>query len=112
MKKLLLSALARAAVIPAAKQYIARRDRTEHPEGTFDKAGRWYPTVSEKLNTSAFRSPSREWPYSYMLACRSLAHVAALHGLSSPDELLAVRRAVRQLDAAASAAAPALVASA
>jgi hypothetical protein len=62
-----------------ATVYAARRDRLVHPEGTFDDAGRWYP--SDRENTAGLggiRSPSRAWPYSYMIACRTRKHVAEL----------------------------------
>ena len=59
--------------------YIARRDRRIHPVGTFDNAGRWYPSDAEDCGVSnSHRSPSRSYPYSYMTACRSRRHVAAL----------------------------------
>lgn len=60
--------------------YEARRDRWVHPEGTFDGAGRWYPSDTEDADgfTSSIRSPSRAWPYSYMVAARTKKHVTAL----------------------------------
>lgn len=80
----------------AAREYIARRDRHTHPDGDFDSAGRWYPAESEACACcDSVRSPSRSWPYSLLVHCRSLAHVAALHGV----EPLALRRAARELDA-------------
>lgn len=79
----------------AAKQYIRRQDRSEHPDGKFDNAGRWYPDDIEELDTDMYRSPSRAYPYSYMLACRSLEHIAKLNGFSKKNELLAIKRIVR-----------------
>lgn len=79
----------------AAAQYIARKDRTEHPDGEFDNAGRWYPDETEKLNTDMYRSPSRAYKYSYMLACRTVEHVANLHGFTNKDELLAIKRVAK-----------------
>ena len=64
--------------VKAAVTYLRRRDRHEHPEGTFDSAKRWYPDGSENLNTGRYRTPSRRWPFSYQLACRSLQHCCAL----------------------------------
>lgn len=59
--------------------YEARRDRQVNPEGHFDGAGRWYPTDREDAGvTRTLRSPSRAWPYSYMVGCRTRKHVAAL----------------------------------
>lgn len=59
--------------------YAALRDRRIHPEGEFDKAGRWYPSTEENCGVSSvIRSPSRRWPHSYMHACRTRKHVQAL----------------------------------
>ena len=91
--KLLLSQSAH----EAATKYIKRRDRIEHPIGTFDNAGRWYPNDAERLNCSMFRSPSRSYPYSYMLACRTIPHIAHLYHLNSKAELLAVKRVIKAL---------------
>lgn len=79
----------------AARTFIARRDRTAHPAGSFDKAGRWYPSESETCACcSSVRSPSRSFPYSYMTHCRTMAHVANLFGVSATD----LRKEVRRLD--------------
>ncbi len=59
--------------------YLARRDRAVNPEGRFDNAGRWYPSDREDAGVSSvLRSPSRAWPYSYMVGCRTRKHVAVL----------------------------------
>jgi hypothetical protein len=69
--------------------YDARKDRDVHPEGTFDKAMRWYPSDREDCGGSGtrVRSPSRKWPYSYMLRCRTKDHVRTLvrAGLAGAD---------------------------
>jgi hypothetical protein len=65
--------------VNAAITYIRRRDRDEHPAGSFDSAKRWYPDPSENLNTAYYRSPSRSWPFSYMHACRTAQHCSHLH---------------------------------
>lgn len=76
----------------ATIDYTSRKDRTSHPDGTFDKAGRFYPSDSETCSCcSGLRSPSRAYPYSLMLHCRTIKHVAHLHGVS-PTEL---RKAIR-----------------
>jgi len=56
--------------------YLARKDRLTNPTGEFDNAGRWYPSDDENADkyTSGIRRPSRKWPYSYMLAARTLKH--------------------------------------
>ena len=56
--------------------YFALKERLIHPEGEFDKQGRWYPSDEENCGVSrTHRSPSRAYPYSYMTACRSRKHV-------------------------------------
>lgn len=68
--------------------YEARRDRQVNPEGSFDNAGRWYPTDREDAGvSSSLRSPSRAWPYSYMVGCRTRKHVTVLvsRGLAGQD---------------------------
>lgn len=77
--------------------YAARRDRAVHPEGSFDDAKRWYPSAREDANGdgSRTRSPSRAWPYSYMLRCRTREHCRvlverALAGNDVPDDVRAV----------------------
>lgn len=58
--------------------YIALKERKIHPEGSFDRQGRWYPTAAENVNLDHIREPSRRYPFSYMTACRTLRHVKAL----------------------------------
>ena len=89
--------------------YAARRDRLVNPEGSFDSAGRWYPSAAEDCGGDGrcVRTPSRAWPYSYMLRCRTRQHVsalvaAALAGESVPcDVAEAVRAAVQPVALAA-----------
>ena len=79
----------------AAREYISRRDRVQYPEGAFDSAGRWYPSKEEHCTCcDLVRAPSRHWPYSLMLHCRTLRHIARLYNVSL-DELV---RAVKVLD--------------
>lgn len=80
----------------AAQRYLRRRDRVEHPEGRTDNAGRWYPAESENFDASHYRSPSRSWPWSYMIACRTIAHCAMLERI--PELLGEVRKEARRLD--------------
>jgi hypothetical protein len=60
--------------------YEPRRDRTAHPDGSFDSGGRWFPTEAEDAGDVAgeVRSPSRRWPYSYMIRARSRKHCQVL----------------------------------
>lgn len=60
--------------LAALVRYERRQARIEHPSGSFDKAKRWYPTGRDEEVIDAGRSPSRSYPNSYNLACRSLAH--------------------------------------
>lgn len=79
----------------AARTFIARRDRSSHPSGKFDNAGRWYPSEAETCDCcSSVRSPSRAHPYSLMVHCRTLKHVANLYGVKESD----LRKEVRRLD--------------
>lgn len=55
--------------------YEAMRNRQIHPDGKFDNAGRWYPSEAECIGLANIRSPSRNWPYSYLVACRTRKHV-------------------------------------
>lgn len=56
--------------------FISRRDRNTHPDGHFDKAGRWWPSAEEECDCcDNIREPSRRWPYNYLVHCRSAAHV-------------------------------------
>jgi len=65
------------AVIQAAKEYLSRKERKTHPDGDFDKAGRWYPSGAEKCKAcSSVREPSRAYPFSIMTHCRSIGHIA------------------------------------
>ena len=60
---------------------------------------RWYPDASESLDTSNYRYPSRRYPWSYMLACRTLAHCARLERCT---DLLLARRIATVIDKAVS----------
>lgn len=84
-------------VLKAAQEYLNRRDRISHPSGSFDKASRWYPSESDRCDCcDAIRSPSRAFPYSYMVHCRTAQHVANLRGVDVRE----LRRAARQIEKA------------
>lgn len=71
-------------VLNAVKMYEDLQSRKIHPAGKFDKAGRFYP--SEKFSCcSNIRSPSRAFPYSYMVHCRTLGHVCNQSGVLLAD---------------------------
>lgn len=84
----------------AAQVFILRRDRKANPEGWFDRAGRWYPSDDEScLCCCALRDPTRRWPYSLMLHCRTAKHVARLIGVGVKD----LQCATKAMDAALAA---------
>ena len=58
------------------KVHALLRDRKIHPCGYFDKAGRWHSDNSDLIKV---RPPSRSWPYSQMIACRSKKYVTACY---------------------------------
>lgn len=60
--------------LAALIRYERRQSRKEHPAGSFDKAKRWYPAGRDEEVMLGGRSPTRSYPNSYNLACRSLAH--------------------------------------
>jgi hypothetical protein len=88
------------AIEPTTEDYVRavwqdRHDRTTHPEGRSDNGSRWYPSDREDCDGSGSnaRGPSRAWPWSYMLRCRSRDHVrnlvaAALRGEDVPPDVI------------------------
>jgi len=66
--------------------YRKRQNRKEHPDGEFDRSGRWYPSEKEKCQCCHnVRSPTARWPYSLMRHCRSIEHIAHLFGVDVHD---------------------------
>jgi hypothetical protein len=62
----------------AVSDYAKLKSRDNHPEGIFDKVGRWYPNI--RLTCCGnIRSPSRNFPLSLNKHCRSAEHVANIH---------------------------------
>lgn len=81
----------------AVAAYQARQVRDEHPDGYFDGAGRWYPDDDEhQACCRLIRRPTRTYPYSLLLHCRSAEHVAEVHDVSVTE----LRRALRAVAAA------------
>ena len=77
---------------PTEALYALRKIRASHPEGRFDNAQRWYPNLVEDADGdgSKARSPTRTWPFSYMLRCRTRQHCKVfieryLAGYAVPD---------------------------
>jgi len=79
----------------AAVRYLRRRDRQEHPKGETDPGGRWWPDGTEHLDETEYRTPSRKWPWSLMIACRTVKHCAALEGA----DIRETRRLSKLIDA-------------
>jgi len=66
----------------AAIEYYNRKNRISHPSGHFDKAGRWYPADREKCDCCyGIREPSRAYPLSNNMHCRTIVHIANLYGV-------------------------------
>ena len=66
----------------AVRDYLARKNRTAHPDGEFDKRGRWYPDAHEQRECcSGISQPTASYPYPLMIHCRTVEHVATLHGV-------------------------------
>jgi len=66
----------------AAAVWRDRQARRAHPDGRTDKAGRWHPSPDEiQTCCSRIRGPSRAFPWSLMLHCRTARHVARLYGV-------------------------------
>lgn len=84
----------------AATRYIRRKNRSERPEGCFDRAKRFW--LSEDLPCCRVRTPSRAHPFSELSHGRTIVHVA---NLESAD-LKAVRRLVRLIEVAKDVACP------
>ena len=64
----------------ALECYLRRQSRVSHPEGRTDNGGRFYPSESELCECcDSIRSPSRSYPWSYMIHCRTIPHIANLY---------------------------------
>lgn len=78
----------------AVVAFVARADRTAHPDGRFDRARRWEPSGDERQDCCALiRRPSAAYPYSLMKHCRSVEHIARLFDV----EARLIRRATRKV---------------
>jgi len=77
-----LSAKRKERLEQACQEYHNRKARISHPDGEFDRGGRWYADETEEQDCcKSIRNPSRSYPYSMNLHCRSLEHVASLFGV-------------------------------
>ena len=77
-------------IADAVRVYLDRQSRVQHPDGRFD-GGRWFPSDIESQSCCGVRSPSRSWPWSLMLHCRTLRHVARLCDVSEAELRSATR---------------------
>ena len=71
--------------------YLQLKERKIHPSGSFDKAGRWFADRQEAV--AHIRSPSRAYPYSEMVACRTKKYVRFVQeatGAETEEALLLV----------------------
>lgn len=76
--------------LSAAVEHVKRQVRDSHPEGTFDKQGRFH--IDEGCSCcSSIRTPSRKFPYSHMTHGRSIEHCAVLMGVGLEDAKNALR---------------------
>ena len=82
-------------IFSAAAMYLALRDRTAHPRGSFDQAGRFFLDVRHEC-CEGLRPPSRNHPYPQMTHGRSLRHVCHGHGAAAYIPI--VRKIVVELD--------------
>ncbi len=80
----------------AALEFVLRQDRKHHPDGKFDNGGRWYPSETERCECcDHIRYPSRAYPYSLMVHCRTAKHVASLYGV----DVKALKREAKRIRA-------------
>ena len=92
-----LSPEAVASSVEALRLHFQRAARADHPDGTFDKAGRWYPSEGETCACcSGLRAPTRAYPLSYNSHCRSLEHCENLADADHADVLTVRRQLVAQ----------------
>jgi hypothetical protein len=70
------------AVIAAAIEHLQLKARVIHPRGTFDSAKRWYPDTQYAC-CEHIRCPSRNFPFSLIVHCRTVEHVAAEYDVNA-----------------------------
>jgi hypothetical protein len=62
--------------------FIELHHRVLNPDGSFDKQGRWYPDI-QCPHCASIRAPSRAFPYSLLVHCRTAKHVYHAHRLGT-----------------------------
>jgi len=68
--------------------YKMLQEREIHPHGTFDSGGRFYAEHNDLIDV---RAPSRAWPHSHMIACRTLKYVKKVYDkfkIETKEELI------------------------
>jgi len=76
-----------------ALEALQRKHRIRHPSGKFDNAKRWYPDEMERCDCcEGIRSPSRSYPYSLMVHCRSTSHMSSVSGYTTATIKWAMKR--------------------
>lgn len=80
--------------VQAELAWMARKARAVHPRGTFDSAKRFFPDEASEGGTPSVRKPSRKWPFSYMLGCRTRAWCAQLPAATRLEDAAAGARLV------------------
>ena len=80
------------AIEMAAKSYLRRQSRVDHPVGEFDFAGRWHPGREERCKVcGCVRKPSQAFPYSRSQHCRTALHIANVHKVDRVELLRAAK---------------------
>lgn len=76
----------------AVSVYLERQDRVSHPDGSFERDRRFFPSDAEwQPCCNSVSAPTKGFPFSLMVHCRSVGHVAALFGVDAS----AIRKAAR-----------------
>jgi hypothetical protein len=80
------------AIEVAAKSYLSRQSRADHPVGEFDFCGCWQPAKEERCKECGrVRKPSQNFPYTLSQHCRTALHIANLHKVDRVELLKAAK---------------------
>lgn len=78
--------------LEAAHELRRRRGRESRPDGSWDRAGRYFPSTEEhRACCVGIRTPSRAWPHSLWSHVHSIEHVANLYRVERKDVMRALR---------------------
>jgi len=75
----------------AAAYQLKLASREINPCGFFDKAGRWFPSI-ETVSSASIRQPSRAFPYSLMVHCRTAKYIAQVQGIDLAELKKEIKR--------------------